>query len=71
MVHHPIPAAQIAAHFDNAFLASLPAPAATTLNATFATVAHLQLDEVTMSRPESIAFVVTVNEKNEQRQAHP
>jgi dienelactone hydrolase len=67
VVHHPIPAAQIAAHFDSAFLASLPAPAATTLNATFASVAHLQLDEVTISRPESIAFVITVNDNSEQQ----
>ncbi len=57
--HHPIPAAQIAAHFDATYLATLPAPAATTLNASFEGVAHLQLDKVTVSTPESIGFVVT------------
>ena len=65
--HHPVPAAQVAAHFDAAYLATLPAPAATTLNATFAAIDHLQLDKVTMSTPESIGFVVTVNAKSEQQ----
>jgi hypothetical protein len=65
--HHPIPGAQVAAHFDAAYLATLPAPAATTLNASFAGIAHLQLDKITTSTPESIAFVVTVNDKSEQQ----
>ena len=30
VLHHPIPAAQVAAHFDTAYLSTLPAPAATT-----------------------------------------
>ena len=59
--------AQVSAHFDAAYLATLPAPAATTLNATFEAVAHLQLDKITTSTPESIGFVVTVNGKSEQQ----
>ena len=57
--HHPIPAAQVAAHFDAAYLATLPAPAATTLNASFAGRRALAARQGDVSTPESIGFVVT------------
>jgi uncharacterized protein len=59
--HHPVPASQIAAHFDSAFLAALPAPAAATLNASFVNLTSVSLDSVTASTPTSIAFIVTAN----------
>jgi len=61
VLHHPIPASQVAAHFDQAFLATLPAPAAGTLNASFVDVKSLLLDSVTSSTTRAIAFIVTVN----------
>jgi pimeloyl-ACP methyl ester carboxylesterase len=67
VLHHPIPAGQIAAHFDTAYLSTLPAPAATTLNASFAGITRLQLDGITTSTPGSIQFVVTVNATSEQQ----
>jgi uncharacterized protein len=57
----PIPDAAISAHFDRAYLASLPAPAAATLNAGFVGVQHLRLDAITTSTPRTLAFLVTVN----------
>jgi uncharacterized protein len=63
--HHPIPSAQISAHFDSSYLATLPPPPATTLNASFAAVQQLQLDTITASTPSSIVFLVTVNGKTE------
>jgi uncharacterized protein len=59
--HVPIPDSAIAAHFDRAYLASLPAPAAATLNAGFVNVQHLRLDAITTSTPRALVFVVTVN----------
>jgi uncharacterized protein len=63
--HQPIPASQVAAHFDTSFLATLPPPTAATLNATFAAVKQLQVDAVTTSTSVSVEFVVTVNAKTE------
>jgi uncharacterized protein len=63
--HQPVPPAQVAAHFDSSYLATLPPPAATTLNASFAAVKQLQVDAVTSSTTTSIAFLVTVNAKTE------
>lgn len=57
--HNPIPAAEFATHFDSAYLATVPAPAATTLNASWAGVKSLRLDSITSSAPDSIAFVIT------------
>jgi uncharacterized protein len=65
--HAPIPETAIAAHFDRAYLASLPAPAAATLNATFVGVQHLRLDAITTSTPRTIVFVVTKNGSEKQR----
>jgi uncharacterized protein len=65
--HLPIADSAIAAHFDRAYLASLPAPAAATLNAGFAGVQHLRLDAITTSTPRTIVFVVTVNGSEKQR----
>ena len=59
--HHPIPASQVKAHFDQVFLAALPAPAAASLNASFADVKTLSLDSVTSSTTTTIAFIVAVN----------
>jgi uncharacterized protein len=63
--HQPIPPAQVAAHFDSSYLATLPPPAATTLNTSFAAVKQLKVDAVTNSTTTSIAFLVTVNAKTE------
>jgi uncharacterized protein len=63
--HQPIPPAQVEAHFDSSYLATLPPPAATTLNASFAAVKQLRVDAVTSSTPTSIAFLVTVNTRTE------
>jgi dienelactone hydrolase len=65
--HAPIPERAIAAHFDRAYLASLPAPAAATLNAGFAAVQRLRLDAITTSTPKTIVFAVTVNGSAKQR----
>jgi uncharacterized protein len=65
--HLPIADGAIAAHFDRAYLASLPAPAAATLNAGFAGVQHLRLDAITISTPRTIVFAVTVNGSEKQR----
>jgi uncharacterized protein len=61
--HVPITDAAITAHFDRAYLASLPAPAAATLNAGFVGVQHLRLDAITTSTPRTLVFVVTLNGK--------
>jgi uncharacterized protein len=61
--HVPIPDTAIAAHLDRAYLASLPAPAAATLNAGFVDVQHLRLDAITTSTPRTLAFIATVNGK--------
>ncbi|HTW08870.1 MAG TPA: alpha/beta fold hydrolase, partial [Acidimicrobiales bacterium] len=62
---HPIPPAEIAAHFDLTYLATLPPPAATTLNASFAAISQLQVDSIMSATSTSIALVVTVNAKTE------
>jgi alpha-beta hydrolase superfamily lysophospholipase len=59
--HLPIPAAQIRAHFDRAFLAHIPAPAIASLNGGFAGLTRLGLDSVTSSNPDAIVFAVTLN----------
>jgi len=61
--HLPIPDRTIAAHFDRAYLASLPAPGAATLNAGLVGVQHLRLDAITTRTPRRLVFVVTVNGK--------
>jgi len=61
VLHHPIPTSQIVAHFDRAFLAALPAPAAASLNDAFVDIKSLSLVSVTSSTARAIAFVVTVN----------
>jgi dienelactone hydrolase len=63
LAHLPIPAAQIAAHFDRAYLAIVPAPAAAALNASFVGLHRLRVDSITTSTPTSIEFIVTVNGK--------
>jgi hypothetical protein len=57
----PVPAAEIAAHFDQAFLASVPAPAAAALNASWAGLRSLRLDAITASTPQTVDFTITVN----------
>jgi pimeloyl-ACP methyl ester carboxylesterase len=61
VAHHPVADAAITAHFDRAYLATLPAPAPAALNASFAGLQRLQLDSITTSTPDALAFVVTVN----------
>lgn len=61
VVRLPIPAAQITAHFDRAFLAHVPAPATASLNGSFAGLTRLGLDSVTSSTPDAIVFRVTLN----------
>ncbi len=56
--HHPIPAAQVSAHFDHVFLAQVPAAE---LNASFAGLSSLQLDSITTSTPDTLVFIVTAN----------
>ncbi len=60
---HPIPMAQVVAHFDAAYLATLPSAA--TLNASFSSIKQLQVDAITSSTPTSIGFLVTVNARIE------
>ena len=63
-VHHlPVPAAEITAHFDQAFLAEVPAPAAAALNGSWAGLRSLQLDSITASTPQTVVFTITVNDK--------
>lgn len=63
-VHHlPVPAAEITAHFDQAFLAEVPAPAAAALNGSWAGLRSLQLDAITASTPQTVVFTITVNDK--------
>lgn len=62
VVHPPIPAAQITAHFDRAFLARVPAPAAAALNASFVGIERVGVDSITTSTPDTLVFVATINE---------
>jgi hypothetical protein len=57
--HAPISAAEIAAHFDRAFLVRVSSVAA--LNASFEQVHRLRVDSITSSTPDTLAFVITVN----------
>jgi hypothetical protein len=61
LAHLPIPSAEIPVHFDSAFLALVPAPAAAALNAGFAGLHNLRVDSITTSTPSTLVFVVTVN----------
>ena len=63
VLHQPIPDAAITAHFDRAYLATLPAPAPAALNASFVGLQRLQLDSITTSTPDTLVFIVTVNGK--------
>ncbi len=63
LAHLPIPGAEITAHFDQAFLAFVPAPAAAALNASLVGLHNLRVDSVTTSTPSTIVFVVTINKK--------
>jgi hypothetical protein len=56
--HQPIPAAEVTAHFDHAFLAQVP-PAE--LNTSFAGLSSLRLDSITTSTPTAMVFIVTAN----------
>ena len=61
VAHLPIPAAEFTGHFDRAYLALVPAPAAAALNASFAGLRTVRLDSITTSRPDTVVFVVTIN----------
>ena len=65
LAHLPIPTAEITAHFDRAYLALVPAPAAAALNASFVGLHNLRVDSITTSTTSTILFVVTVNGKAE------
>ena len=63
-VHHlPVSAGEVTAHFDQAYLAHVPAPAAAALNASWAGLRSLRLDAITASTPQTIVFTITVNDK--------
>src|ERR1022692_2175192 len=55
---HPVPAAEVTAHFDHAFLAQVPAAE---LNTSFAGLSSLRLDSITTSTPGTMVFIVTAN----------
>lgn len=59
--HLPVPATEITAHFDEGYLAHVPAPAAAALNASWAGLHSLQLDAIMASTPQAIVFIVTIN----------
>ena len=59
-----MPAAEFTTHFDRAYLATVPAPAAATLNASWADIQRLRLDSITTSAPDTLVFVVTTNSTN-------
>jgi len=63
--HEPVATAEFPAHFDSAYLATLPAPAAATLNASWTGTTGLRLDSISSSVPDSIVFVVTVSGTNQ------
>jgi pimeloyl-ACP methyl ester carboxylesterase len=63
VLRQPIPDAAITAHFDRAYLATLPAPAAAALNESFVGLQRLQLDSITTSTPDQLVFLVTINGK--------
>lgn len=63
--HEPVPTAEFPKHFDGAYLATLPAPAAATLNASWIGITGLRLDSITSSSSDSITFVVTVSGTNQ------
>jgi hypothetical protein len=65
VAHHPVPAVEFAAHFDRAYLATVPTPAAATLNASWQTIKGLRFDAVTSSAPGIVVFTVTVNGKSQ------
>jgi pimeloyl-ACP methyl ester carboxylesterase len=67
VTHPPIPAAEIRAHFDRAYLAHVPSPAAAALNASFAGLQRLRVDSVTTPAPDRVALIVTVNGTTRQR----
>jgi dienelactone hydrolase len=67
VTHPPIPAAEITAHFDRAYLAHLPSPAAVALNASFAGLQRLRVDSITTPAPDRLALIVTVNGTTKQR----
>ncbi len=62
--HLPIPATEITSHFDRAYLAYVPAPAAAALNASFAGLHRLRLDSITTSTASTVVFMVTINGTN-------
>jgi len=59
--HLPVPAAAITAHFDSGYLATVPAPPAAALNASWTALRGLRLDAITASKPRDIVFTVTIN----------
>lgn len=59
--HLPIAASAIDAHFDRAYLARVPAPAATALNQSFAPLRELRVDAITSSSADALTFTATVN----------
>jgi hypothetical protein len=61
VMHLPIPASEIDAHFDREVLAALPKPAAASLNLSFAGLRRLRVDSIASSTRTVLVFVVTVN----------
>ncbi len=65
VAHHPVPAGEFAAHFDRTYLATVPTPAAATLNASWQTIKSLRFDAVTSSAPGTVVFTVTINGRSQ------
>jgi hypothetical protein len=67
VTHAPIPAAEISAHFDRAYLAHLPSPPAAALNASFAGLQRVRVDAITTPAHDRLALLVTANGTSKQR----
>jgi uncharacterized protein len=61
VVHHPVSAEQIGAHFDSGFLAKVPAPAVKTLNASWQGIGTLRLERMTGATNDEVEFIVISN----------
>jgi uncharacterized protein len=61
VTRHPVSAEQIEAHFDSGFLATVPAPAVETLNASWQGIRTLHLERMTGATNDQVEFVVISN----------
>jgi pimeloyl-ACP methyl ester carboxylesterase len=61
VAHHPVSAQQIESHFDSGLLATVPAPAVQTLNASWQGIRSLRLERMTGATNDQVEFVVISN----------